>query len=369
MDMRNEFSELKNLNVTIIKPLTSSSKLLNPIIILIKQVIRRVLSFLLEPIVSDINEYHRKLEKVIELDFKESNKFILANIRTYESFQLEYYKEKYGVKDSCLTRQQDLKSMLVSQLACTQDIFNLSSWVNQMGYSTIPLNRKMWEWVYIVQVLSERNMMTPGHKAIGFAVGTEPLPALFAKYGIQIVATDLGIEEEQSAKWNNGIEHANNLSMLENPCVCDKDTFYKYVSFMPLNMNNIPNTVNGYDFCWSSCAFEHLGSVEFGRSFILNTLKVIKPGGVSVHTTEFNLTSDKSIDIPYNAIYGKDFFESLRKEINDMGHYFATIDYRLGVHPSDDYISWPDYKDAHFKLNYNGYITTSIGIIVVKKYT
>ena len=66
----------------------------------------------------------------------------------------------------------------------------------------------------------------------------------------------------------------------------------KRVSYRNVDMNNIPDDIVGYDFCWSTCAFEHLGSLYHGIEFVKNSLKTLKPGGIAVHTTEFNLYSD-----------------------------------------------------------------------------
>lgn len=45
------------------------------------------------------------------------------------------------------------------------------------------LNRKIWEWCYVAEALSERGMLLPGRRGLGFAVGQEPLVALFASAG------------------------------------------------------------------------------------------------------------------------------------------------------------------------------------------
>ena len=52
------------------------------------------------------------------------------------------------------------------------------------------LHRKMWEWLFIAEPLSERDMLRPGRIGLGFGVGKEPLAALFASSGCDVVATD-----------------------------------------------------------------------------------------------------------------------------------------------------------------------------------
>lgn len=58
-------------------------------------------------------------------------------------------------------------------------------------------------------------------------------------------------------------------------------------------MNNMPEKYNNdFDFIWSSCALEDLSALEHGIKFILNSLRMLKPGGIAVHTKEFNVSSN-----------------------------------------------------------------------------
>ena len=52
------------------------------------------------------------------------------------------------------------------------------------------LHRKMWEWLFIAEALRERGLLGPGRRGLGFGVGQEPLVALFAAQGCDVVATD-----------------------------------------------------------------------------------------------------------------------------------------------------------------------------------
>ena len=51
-------------------------------------------------------------------------------------------------------------------------------------------------------------------------------------------------------------------------------------------MRDLPDDLGSFDFIWSSCSFEHLGSLGEGERFVLEALRFLKPGGVAVHTTE-----------------------------------------------------------------------------------
>jgi len=50
-----------------------------------------------------------------------------------------------------------------------------------------PYNRKVWEWGLIAEAVSSCGLMSAGHSALGFGVGNEPLPALFAGRGMTVL--------------------------------------------------------------------------------------------------------------------------------------------------------------------------------------
>src|SRR4051812_19378190 len=54
----------------------------------------------------------------------------------------------------------------------------------------ISYHRKYWEWVFILHTALGRGLARPGERALGFAVGTEPLAAALARHGVSVTATD-----------------------------------------------------------------------------------------------------------------------------------------------------------------------------------
>ena len=57
--------------------------------------------------------------------------------------------------------------------------------------------------------------------------------------------------------------------------------------FRAVDMNDIPPDLRGFDFTWSSCALEHLGTLRAGADFVVEQMTCLRPGGVAVHTTEY----------------------------------------------------------------------------------
>ena len=92
------------------------------------------------------------------------------------------------------------------------------------------MHRKLWEWSAIAQVLRERGMLSPGKKGLGFAVGTEPLPSLFASMGCYITATDY-LDGSDSQNWQATGQLSTCLNDVYWPKMINFDAFRERVSF------------------------------------------------------------------------------------------------------------------------------------------
>ena len=87
---------------------------------------------------------------------------------------------------------------------CKQSDFSSSwffHWTDRLKLAP-RLHRKIWEDAYVAQCLWERGCLKPGKRGLGFAVGTEALPSLFASCGASIIATDLAADDERSRGWS-----------------------------------------------------------------------------------------------------------------------------------------------------------------------
>ncbi len=230
------------------------------------------------------------------------------------------------------------------------------------------LHRKQWEFYYICQALSERGLLQPGRRGLGFAVGEEPLPALFAAYGCEIVASDLAADDPRAMQWAQSNEHAAGLAKLNSLGLCEPAKFDRLVSFRVVDMNRIPEDLRDFDFTWSACAFEHVGSIDLGLRFIHQQLKCLKPGGVAVHTTEFNLTSNThTLELSNCVLFRRRDIEKLVCELVEAGHHVEPLDLDLGSEPLDVYVDIPPFsRDRHLRLQLDKYASTSIGLIIRK---
>ncbi len=262
--------------------------------------------------------------------------------------------------------EQKLGPCLCTQRQLESPVFQ--AWAKRMGESG-RLTRKIWEWCYIAQSLQERGMLQPGRRGLGFAVGQEPLVSLFANAGCEITATDLDTDRAKSAGWVHTDQHSHDLATLNQHGICDPDDFRRRVTFRHTDMNRIPNDFEGgYDFLWSSCSFEHLGSLALGEQFVYNAMACLKPGGVAVHTTEFNVSSNtRTVDYRTVVIYRRCDMERMVDRLAACGHTIEPFSFETGDLPADRITDVPPYaQNGTLKLLIREYVSTSVGLVVAK---
>ena len=229
-------------------------------------------------------------------------------------------------------------------------------------------HRKLWELAYICETLDERGMLQPGRRGLGFAVGAEKLPALFAARGCAITATDLPADDERNQQWAQTGQWVGNLAALSHPGLCSEQVFRDNVRYRPVDMNAIPADLTGFDFTWSTCSFEHCGSIELGLRFLEEQMRCLAPGGIAVHTTEFNLSSNDSTVMDGGCvIFRLKDIEWIVAALRDAGHDVEPLDLSTGSRELDRHVDTAPYsQDRHLRLDLFGYASTSIGLIIRK---
>lgn len=254
----------------------------------------------------------------------------------------------------------------VSQL-CTQSQFDepvFSKWVEAMGL-TFAYHRKLWEFVYIAQALDLAGMLQPGRCGLGFGVGREILPAVFAAHGVSVLATD----RPEGGMWVGSGQHSAAYYDLPYAGVCQKEQFGRLVRHELVDMNHIPkHLLDGeWDFVWSANSLDHLGSIAAGLDFIHKSLECLKPGGMAVHTTEFNTDSnDRTLDSGAVVLFREKDIRKLASDLTAAG-YAVELNLSRGNGAIDQKIDRPPYnRNAHIRLDVGGYATTSIGLIIRK---
>ena len=253
-------------------------------------------------------------------------------------------------------------SQCVSQAQIESPIYH--NWCTAM-HDMPRYSRKQWEYVYVLESLRQQGLLTAGRKGLGFAVGTEPISAVLATYDIQVLATDLPSNDARADDWKKTGQHADILQQLDARGICDPTNFARHVQFRPVNMTEIPaNLYKQFDFVWSCCAFEHLGSLEAGLQFVTDSLQCLKPGGTAIHTTEYCVNSnDRTTTHSSTVLYRRQDLERLRDRLQLLG-YKMDLNFHVGNDRWDHLVSLPPYHGSALKMYMSPFITTSIGLLI-----
>lgn len=259
-----------------------------------------------------------------------------------------------------------LRSCQCTQAQLQSETFQ--AWCARLRERPMRMHRKVWEYCYIAQALHERGMLRPGRRGLGFAVGEEPLSAMFAAFGCEIVATDLDTDKVDKAMWVDTQQHAASLEALNRRGICDADAFRQRVTFRFLDMRELPDGLGTFDFIWSSCSLEHLGTMALGEKFILESLKYLRRGGVAVHTTEFNARWNfLTLRRGPTVLFRRRDLERIAKRLGQLG-YAVDLDFTRGDLPCDKVVDRPPYsQEPHLKLVLSSrsiHVLTSFGLII-----
>ncbi len=337
---------------------------------------------------SDLNKRLELLTQLIDPQSRPNINVLSEIIRDLPAayFNLKFFgfdlaqklSEALPVRTGLIPHFVGLQSKATTQADLESDW--VAYWCSQYHIAVL-YTRKIWEICYVNQALWEHDKMKPGLKGLGFGCGVESTPSYLAAKGVFVTATDAPIENLNSKGWVNTNQHTTELDLLYKSELVSREQFEAHVLHRFVDMNAISEDLRGFDFCWSMCALEHLGSIANGLDFIEKSLDTLRPGGVAVHTTEFNFFDDKrTIDNWGTVLFQKKHFIELTERLSAKGHKVEALNFDVGRQPLDRFIDLPPYEhdwsedvkknwggtQAHLKLATDGFIVTCFGVIITK---
>jgi hypothetical protein len=295
--------------------------------------------------------------------------FLSSNVKivAYEIARLK--RRLDGIEPS----QPSLKSESLGCRLCTAADLE-SGWAAHWRKEThlgFTYHRKDWEVFYVLQSLYENFPSLQGRKGLGFACGHELIPSYLVSQGASILASDAPPELASTAGWESTDQHSSGKEALYLSHLVSREQFDANLNFRFIDMNQIPGDLQGqFDFCWSVCSAEHLGSIEKGLAFLENSLSMLKPGGISIHTLEYTLDERETIDNWATVLFQKKHIELLAERVKDHGNQLLPHHYGEGDSYYDRYVDTPPFysfaNEIHLKLSVDGFRSTSFGLALKK---
>ncbi len=228
------------------------------------------------------------------------------------------------------------------------------------------LANKFWQNAIMAQALYERGALEAGKSGLGFGVGRERLPALFASMGVDVMATDQDFTTKKAKHWSQ-YELAEDTNSLNRLSIASAKDFQERVSYQAADMTDIPKSFYGkYDFLWSNCALGHLGSIPEGLRFIVESTKCLKPGGYAVHTTEVNvLSNNKTVDSGDTVIFRPKDFYRLSKMLAEVGCKMEPVVLNFGTTKDDLRVTMhPEFGNDYSKINFKKNLITQVLLVI-----
>jgi hypothetical protein len=226
-------------------------------------------------------------------------------------------------------------------------------------------HRRLWESVFVIAVLATEGLIAPGRRGLGFGVGRERVPAVLASRGVEVVAT---AAPDSAGPASAGGSHPAQFLDLFYPEIIHLDDFERMVRFEPLQPGVVPAGFAGaFDFCWSSHVMEGLGSLAAGLGFVERSLAVLRPGGIAIHMSELNLSSDEAtIETPELSVLRRCDLEALAAHLGARGHEVLPLNLYPGHDAQDEVVDAPPFGLPHLKAQLGGLMVTSFGLVVRK---
>ena len=190
-------------------------------------------------------------------------------------------------------------------------------WIRAVGEEP-RLHNKQWEYA---QVLEARKRYAPNAKRlVGLGCGIDAIIPKLAETAELVTATDL---YGRPGAWKAAQQRP--------------DEFYPQVKNLrvhPMNMRQIDLPRGAFDFVWSLCAVEHVGSADDVIDTVRQAGELLAPGGVMAITTEFTFAK-RPFYAPARPS-GTMYFDAtmLRRLYTETGlHFVEPMDLRVSTHP------------------------------------
>ncbi len=165
-------------------------------------------------------------------------------------------------------------------------------------------HRKQWEFATVFHVLKSLGLLEPTNSALSMGGGKERLSYAVASRIKHLFITDL---YDAQTMWDCArTEDPERFIKSDMPFPVDPSR----LSALRMDMRKLEFPDASFDFCYSSCAIEHIGSDKDFQSHLKEVNRVLKEGGIYVFTTELHY-GPELIVAPNNYIFSASYLNYL----------------------------------------------------------
>jgi SAM-dependent methyltransferase len=167
-------------------------------------------------------------------------------------------------------------------------------------------HRKQWEFAQIFRALQAHGFLNGRSRGLSMGGGDERLLYAVARRVGHLTVTDL---YQAGSSWDGArTEDPDRSLKAAAPFAVDPSRF----TARRMDMRALEFGASSLDFCYSSCAIEHIGEYADFLEHLREVRRVLKDDGVYVLTTEFHY-GDQVIPAPHNYYFSAGFLDGLMK--------------------------------------------------------
>ena len=165
-------------------------------------------------------------------------------------------------------------------------------------------HRKQWEFAMIFLALRKLGYLNEESTGLSMGGGNERVLYSIARHVKKLFVTDL---YSDSTGWDCArTDDPNEFIKISKPFEVDEQK----IEALRMDMRDLQFEDNTFDFCYSSCAIEHIGDYDDFVKHFNEVNRCLKDGGVYVLTTEFQF-GDKTIKDENNYIFSPDYLRDI----------------------------------------------------------
>jgi SAM-dependent methyltransferase len=165
-------------------------------------------------------------------------------------------------------------------------------------------HRKQWEFAQIFRTLQALGLLNGRSRGLSMGGGEERLLYAIARRAGHLTVTDL---YEPGSTWDGArTDNPDRSLKAAAPFAIDPSR----LTARRMDMRALEFDDASFDFCYSSCAIEHIGHYDDFLRHLQEVRRVLKDDGVYVLTTEFHYGEDV-IPAPHNYYFSSGFLHEL----------------------------------------------------------
>jgi SAM-dependent methyltransferase len=231
------------------------------------------------------------------------------------------------------------------------------------------LHRGLWESCFIAQSLYEAGLIRQGVRGAAMFDGRNSMAALMASMGVATrIHRTAPAHDRPTTPDLEGLHYTD---------IVARDLFDQFVTAIWADDTPL---VDDLDFVWAMQWMHHQGSIQAGLDAAKAAMRLLRPGGLLVITTELNLRDDETLDHSPTVLFQRRHFQALAEDLRADGHVVAAIDFDIGADVFDRYVDTPPYGPEgtafppemlarlaaapHIKVSVDGFPCTSFGFVV-----